>query len=211
MAPGRLGTLVVGALVTGCGGISASAPPPSAELPAASDETEAPSSSPVLGGVTIEDDGTVTIEASVWPMILDVGDDAIWATVFEATKRTIMRIDTETHQVTTVLDDLPLEQLHGIGVNGSVWVSNWDTSQVVEYDIDTGAELNTLAVGESPIEPVFAFGDVWTLDHHAGSVTRIDTDTSTVAATIEFARAGILRARRTPPYRPCYRSPAGVH
>lgn len=90
-----------------------------------------------------------------------------------------------------MLDALPPEQLHGIGVNGSVWVSNWDTSQVVEYDAATGEELNTLPVGDSPIEPVFAFGDVWTLDHHAGSVTRIDTETSTVAATIEFVNPGI--------------------
>ncbi len=83
IGPGVVGTLIAGALSAGCGGLTASALSPSEEPPAAPTD---PTASPFVGSVTTEDDGTVTIEAGDWPMILDVGDDAIWATVFEPTK-----------------------------------------------------------------------------------------------------------------------------
>ena len=179
---------------TACG--NTGTPPAVSGSPSAVAASASPSASPstavAIPPPSVGTDGTVTIEVSKWPPgIVLAGDDAIWVTVPKVTSIDIVRIDPTTNEPTTVLADLPAAQIAAVGVAGSVWVVNWDTSSVTEYDPATGRELATLPVGDSPIEPVVAFGDLWTLDHHGGTVTRIDPETSTVVATVEVAAPGL--------------------
>jgi YVTN family beta-propeller protein len=123
-------------------------------------------------------------------MLVLAGDDAVWGTVYEATERSVVRIDPGTNATTTVVGPLPPAQIASIGVGGTVWVADWDTSSITGYDIATGDAVAELPVGLHPIEPVAAFGDLWSLDHHGGTVTRIDTETRTVEATITVGAPG---------------------
>lgn len=134
-------------------------------------------------------DGMVVVDLGSPVAFVAAGDDAVWATVADDGSHQVLRIDPTTLEVAVAVSDLPPEPLIGVGVNGSVWVVGPESS-VTEYDARTGAEKNQLTVGEFPLEPVLAYGDLWTLNHHDGTVSRIDTDTSAVVATIEVALPG---------------------
>jgi hypothetical protein len=188
-----LATLVT---TSACGGPAGSATAPGSEPQlsstalGSSSPSPARSVAPVLASPSTAADGTVTLGLPPAGVLIDAGDDALWGTVFEESRRTVIRIDPESNQVTTVLDDLPPEQLVAIGVEGSVWAAYYDLNVVVQYDAQTGEELARLEVGAGPLEPVYAFGDIWTLDHNDETVTRIDPRTSTVVASIDVANSG---------------------
>jgi hypothetical protein len=150
--------------------------------------------SPVVGAAepSVGSDGTVTFDFAANYTILIAGDDAVWGVADRPDGREIFRIDPATNEVTTVVTGLPVlpNPIHGMAVNGSIWISSWDADSVTQYDAATGLEVATVPVGQSPIEPVYAYGDVWTLNHHGGSVSRIDVEAETVAATIDVAELG---------------------
>jgi hypothetical protein len=93
--------------------------------------------------------------------------------------RDVVRIDARTFETTVLVADLRVlpNPIHGVAVDGSFWLSSWDKSAVDQYAIDTGELVRSIPVGDHPIEPVFAYGAIWTLDHHGDSVTRIDAAT----------------------------------
>ena len=130
-------------------------------------------------GVVVNPDGSVRVRFAT-----DIGfaeavgvDDTLWGVV-QDTERHVVRIDPETYEVETVIDGIPiLPTPHlPIAAEGSIWlVSPGDI--VTQYDAATGEQIRDIHVGHLPVEPVVAFGDVWTLNHDGGSVTRIDTQT----------------------------------
>jgi outer membrane protein assembly factor BamB len=133
-------------------------------------------------------EGTIRIDVPPLFGAVIAGDDALWAVVQHADSREIVRIDPATNASGTVVEGLPIlpNPIHGMAVNGSLWITSWDRGSVFQYDPATGEEVAELEVGLHPIEPVLAFGDVWSLNHDGGSVSRIDTEEGTIAATIDL-------------------------
>jgi streptogramin lyase len=106
--------------------------------------------------------------------------------------RAIVRVDVETYEIETMVSDLPVlnHPISGVVANGSYWLVSRDKT-VTQYDEQTGAFIREIEVGLFPVEPVVAYGDVWTLNHLGNSVTRIDVDTGQ-PTTIDLPDSGAL-------------------
>jgi hypothetical protein len=156
-----------------------SALPAHTVLPSPSAEASSPGGPP---------EGTISFDVQPLPRFVLAGDDALWGIAQQDGARSIVRLDPVSNSVETVVEGLPVlpNPIHGMAANGSLWISSWDKSVVTEYDAESGAEIAEHPVGLHPIEPVYAFGDIWTLNHDGGSVSRIDTAAKEVAATLEL-------------------------
>jgi hypothetical protein len=131
-------------------------------------------------------DGAALIEGIALPALLLPGDNLMW--VAESTR--ILGIDPVTDVATVVVSGLPPGHHPTVGANGSIWSIHSESARATEYDAATGEKLTTLPLGEYPLEPLVAFGSVWVPNHHAGTLTRIDLETSSVAATITIGEPG---------------------
>jgi streptogramin lyase len=138
-------------------------------------------------------DGTVWVLHEPTAAWVIPGDDAVWISQHrEDNGWDIERFLPESNRLDHVAN-VPSPQdnlfVFGMGVNGSLWLVGPHADAVTRYDL-TGAELDVLPVGEGPIEPVLAFGDLWILNHEGNSVSRVDTATATVEATMELDPPG---------------------
>lgn len=179
VVPAASGLPTIGPDPSGTPAASRAPSPTSAPSPPAS--VPSPSATPDEGSIPIGEPGQVLAH-------LLVGDDALWGVSEKGNSRTILKVDPETNTVEAVVEGLPRlpNPIHGMAVNGSLWITSWDRGVVTEYDAATGEELSEHPVGLHPIEPVYAFGDLWTLNHNGGSVSRIDTQAKEVVATIQL-------------------------
>jgi streptogramin lyase len=101
------------------------------------------------------------------------------------------RIDPTTNEVA--------EQVEGvIGAaltvgEGAVWVGSPILDQLLRVDLRT-LEVTRIATGptddELPFQPVVTPGAVWTPNHHAGTVARVDTRSQTLRASVRWGDAG---------------------
>jgi hypothetical protein len=142
---------------------------PTASTTPTTSTTPEPVATPDVGFIAIGEPGQVRG--------LLAGDDALWGVSESGDSRSIFKVDPQSNEVETVVEGLPRlpNPIHGMAVNGSLWMTSWDESAIIEYDPTTGEELAEYPVGLHPIEPVYAFDDVWSLDHHGGTVSHMDT------------------------------------
>lgn len=141
----------------------------------------------------VNDDGSVWIARPSSLVAPLAGDDAMWTILHQRPGGTsIVRVDPQTNKLTTVVQGLLRlpNPIHGMAVNGSIWITSWDKGNVEQFDAETGESIQELPLGNHVIEPVYAFGDIWTLNHHANSVSRVDVETGEVAATIPLDPPG---------------------
>jgi streptogramin lyase len=121
------------------------------------------------------------------------GDDAVWvSTSGEDTNelaRAIYRVDSATAQATLVVSDIPAEprsHLSFVQTQGSLWVVEDEQTRMFRFDAATGELLDTIPLGDFPIEPAVAFGAVWSQNYGDGTLTRIDPAIGEVVTTIEI-------------------------
>jgi class 3 adenylate cyclase/streptogramin lyase len=116
---------------------------------------------------------------------LAAGEGAAWITSGDVTTpdatSIIYRFDAKTNQLTRVTDAPP-----GVGAiayaNGSLWVAEPNTDQVLHMDPKTGNLLDTIDVGEKPVAIAAGPGDsasIWVANALGNSVSRIAAGEST--------------------------------
>jgi outer membrane protein assembly factor BamB len=125
-------------------------------------------------------DGSVWISQGAGGFVM-TGDDAIWAIFDNGSTRDIVRIDPATNEMETALSVPRLPNpITAVGVGDFVWVASWDRGSVTQYDEQTGEEIAEHPVGTHPVEPIYAYGDIWTTAIHSNQVARIDAETADV-------------------------------
>ena len=171
----------------GCAGAPLGQATAPAATPGVSKATDGvgPTQKPAPSAKTLPE-GTTVIGSVALPALLLPGDDAIWAA--ESTR--ILRLDPETDRASVVVSGLAAGHHATVGVGDAIWSVDTEAATVTEYDAITGKLRTTLPVGKEPLEPVVAFGSLWVPNHHDGTLTRIDLETSSIAATIEIGEAG---------------------
>lgn len=162
---------------------AASSPPTPAPPSAPASPTESSAETPTIGEIVPE----AVFQPDGAAGTIQITDDAVW--VFDLTGA--LRVDPATNSST----HLPLTvDGGGISVNGaigfdSIWVSDFDLSQVRRYDMTTG-ELAATVDTRTP-EGVLATEDgVWIANHRYGTVSRIDPGTDEIAVQIEVGPEG---------------------
>ena len=173
------------------GELEATPSPPSSGSP----EATAPSPREVAVGARLELGGVTRVLRS--------DDDALWAAVNDS----IVRIDPVTEEVRTVLVVPDLETacadcrptgLWSFDVyEGSAWVNyhREDESVIRRFDLETGAQLAEIALGEGGAggggadDVVAAFDSIWVVMCHSLTVARIDPATNKQIALVDLGLA----------------------
>jgi hypothetical protein len=157
-------------------------PTAAASLPATARPTATPAPTPIS-------DDAIELPYTVLQVI--VGDDAIWVSVAgedtDERLRAIYRVDPTSRDATLVVDDLPLAStdIATFTQTGDfVFVSDDRDRLGLRYDASTGELLGEVPLGDMPIDPYVAFGDVWHPNYQDGTITRLDGATGAVVATI---------------------------
>jgi len=132
--------------------------------------------------------------------MLRAGDDALWAAVNDS----IVRIDPVTQEVRTVLVvpdlDTACADCRPTGLwsfdvyDGSAWVNyhREDESVIRRFDLETGAQLAEIVLGEGGAggagadDVVAAFDSIWVVMCHSLTVARIDPATNEQVALVEL-------------------------
>jgi YVTN family beta-propeller protein len=76
-----------------------------------------------------------------------------------------------------------------LGTPGAVWVSNYDSGDLVRLDPRTGAVNVRVDVGDQPCGLAYGAGSVWVENFGSDDVTRVDAATGAVQATIKVGDA----------------------
>jgi virginiamycin B lyase len=75
--------------------------------------------------------------------------------------------------------------------DGIVWITGVESNVLVPIDASTGGVLASIPVGSTPRFLTAGGGSVWTLNQGEGTVSRIDTSTKKVTATIKAGIPGL--------------------
>ena len=75
--------------------------------------------------------------------------------------------------------------------DGIVWITGFDSNVLVAVDASTGGVLASIPVGPKPRFLTAGGGSIWTLNQGDGTVSRVDTTTKKVAATIVAGIPGL--------------------
>jgi YVTN family beta-propeller protein len=94
---------------------------------------------------------------------------------------TITRIDADSGSPTKTLQIAATELAYGAG---SLWASQRGANQVARIDPSTGDMIAAITVGNGPTGIAFGDGAVWVANTLDGTVTRINSETNTIAATV---------------------------
>jgi virginiamycin B lyase len=103
--------------------------------------------------------------------------DGVWLVIDK--QGSLARIDPDTgkvHQIT----HLPSGSYNPFYIDGQIWVTHADGSEVTSVDASTGAVLATVPTGPGPRFLTAGAGAIWTLNQGDGSVTQINTSTKLV-------------------------------
>jgi YVTN family beta-propeller protein len=111
--------------------------------------------------------GIVYARGSIW--VADTGDG------------TITRIDADSGKPTKTLQIAATELAYGAG---SLWASQRGANQVARIDPSTGDMIKAITVGNGPTGMAVGDGAVWVANSLDGTVTRINSETNTIAATV---------------------------
>jgi len=112
-------------------------------------------------------------------------EDSIW--LVTDTHGTLSRIDPATNQVRQTVR-IPAGAINPIFSDGFIWVSGHNSNSLIVVDAQRGKVAAEIPVGPQPQFLTEGAGSVWTLNQGDGTITRVDTKTRKVVATV---RAGI--------------------
>lgn len=98
---------------------------------------------------------------------ITVADGIVWV----ASDRGLSRVDADDGSVTTVVVDNPQEL---VGGGGGVWVSAYDTDELLELDARTGEVIGRVTIGGGPNGKVFAAGALWIALDGESEVARVE-------------------------------------
>jgi YVTN family beta-propeller protein len=150
-------------------------------LAASADALATPSVGSIVPEAVFEPDLTVGT--------LLAADDAVWAFDWSG----VTRIDPETNQAVhftlNAADGSVRPSVFGAVGFGSIWVGDFDRSEVRRYD-ETSGELTIVVSTPSPEGLVVAGDSVWVTNHRTGSVSRINPATNLVVATVKVSQDG---------------------
>jgi virginiamycin B lyase len=111
--------------------------------------------------------------------------DSIWLVTDD--RGTLSRIDPSTNSVSQSIK-IPPGATNPIFSDGIVWITSPKTNVLIAVDADKGTVVGEIPVGPKPQFLTDGGGSIWTLNQGDGTVTRVDSKTRQVVATI---RAGI--------------------
>ena len=177
-------------IVVGCGSAASGGSPAPVGTPVGSatpsraEETIRPSPTARVGAFP-NPDGSVEVRLPAAFGFAQPGDGGIWGILERrGVGRDVIRIDPGTYRVETLVHDLPIkpDPIAPVVLNGSIWLVD-GIAHVTQYDAATGEVIREIGVGG--VEPVVAYGSVWTIDHSYDAVTRIDPETGE-ASSIEL-------------------------
>jgi len=115
---------------------------------------------------------------------LALGDDRLWAAASAGgSEGTLTEFDALTGRR---VDDLAVAATPDAiaYAEGSIWVLDTLSAEVVEIDATSGDEVARIAVSGNPSSIAAGDGGVWVLDAVAGTVTQLDPSTTTAQAPI---------------------------
>lgn len=115
-------------------------------------------------------------------------DDSLW--LVTDTKGILSRIDPTTNSVRQRIP-VPAGSANMVMVGSVIWMTNLPTNALVAVDAERGTVIDTIHVGPKPRFIVAAEGSIWTLNQGDGSVTRVDSRSHQVLATIPLGIPGI--------------------
>jgi len=127
---------------------------------------------PVTGPITIATDGT-----SVW-LFTATGD--------------LVRIDPSTNAVAATVRLTPATDAYQslAGNQTGLWVTDWDSNQLLRFDPRTLRSVTTIDMGSKPKGVLVTSNAVWIANTRGGSVQRIDPKTNKIAKTILVGPTG---------------------
>jgi virginiamycin B lyase len=114
--------------------------------------------------------------------------DSIWMVTDK--KGTLTRIDPSTNSARQRIT-IPLGSYNPLFSDGIVWITRVESNVLVPVDASTGGVLASIPVGSTPRFLTAGGGSVWTLNQGGGSVSRVDTSTKKVTATIKAGIPGL--------------------
>ncbi len=114
--------------------------------------------------------------------------DSIWMVTDK--KGTLSRIDPATNTVRQRIS-IPVGYYNPLFNDGVVWITGFDAHILVAVDASTGVVLPSIPVGPKPRFLTAGGGSVWTLNQGDGTVSRVDTNTKKVVATIAAGIPGL--------------------
>src|SRR5579875_2683250 len=104
------------------------------------------------------------------------GSGAVWAVSDdESTHSVLYRIDATTNSVTETVA-LGFPAAFCTVADHSIWITDYLGNALYRYDL-TGHEQARIPTGLQPQFVHYAFGSIWTADHHSHRITRIDPAT----------------------------------
>jgi YVTN family beta-propeller protein len=114
--------------------------------------------------------------------------DSIWMVTDK--KGTLTRIDPSTNSARQRIT-IPVGSYNPLFSDGIVWITGVESDVLVPIDASTGGVLASIPVGSTPRFLTAGGGSIWTLNQGEGSVSRVDTSTKRVTATIKAGIPGL--------------------
>lgn len=105
-------------------------------------------------------------------------------------KGTLTRIDPSANSARQRIA-IPLGCYNPLFSDGIVWITGVESNVLVAVDASTGGALASIPVGSTPRFLTAGGGSVWTLNQGDGTVSRVDTSTKKVTATIKAGIPGL--------------------
>ena len=174
------GSAVITIVLTACAS-TAGIPPESVTPSPHSGETVTPqpSAAPAPVVVDLSPEHTLTVGAGGHIIRLAAVGEEVWATG----DRSIVRIDAETHDMTTVETPVAADSADSFGVTAeAVWLGDFDLGKIYRLDPTTGAVLSELSV-DAPVGFASADGMVWVASGTSGTMVAIDPSGSEATVT----------------------------
>ena len=166
-------------LLTACA--SSAQMPPSLTPSPQSEEAIPPQPSPAATPITVDlgAEHTLTVGAGGHIIRLAAVGEEVWAT----RDRSIVRVNTETHDITTVETPVAASAADSFGATAeAVWLGDFDRGRIYRLDRTTGAILSELSV-RAPVGFAEADGMIWVGSAATGTMVTIDPAGSDAAAT----------------------------
>ncbi|HXY25083.1 MAG TPA: hypothetical protein VEI73_10570 [Candidatus Acidoferrum sp.] len=113
--------------------------------------------------------------------------DSIWLVTDD--NGTLSRIDPTTNRVSQIVK-IASGAINPIFSDGRVWISSPKTSTLIAVDAESGTVVAEIPVGPQPHFLTEGTGSIWTLNQGDGSISRVDSKTRKLIATIHAAIPG---------------------
>ena len=138
------------------------------------------------------DKNTISATLPIGPAGPEGGITASADSVWMVTDKNGMlsRIDPATNTVRQKIS-IPPGTYNPLFSDGVVWITGFDSNVLVAVDASMGGVLASIPVGPKPRFLSAGGGSVWTLNQGDGTVSRVDTSTKRLAATIAAGIPGL--------------------